>query len=253
MANQFCIKYGLNEERLPKHVAIIMDGNGRWAKKQLRNRLFGHAEGADSVEKVTTLCREVGVKYLTLYAFSTENWNRPEDEVEGLVSMLAKNLVSRRKMLTENNIRLNVIGEISKYPKDVQKLMRETMALTSDNRVEMVLTLALSYGFRQEMTEAVRKIAGLVADGKLQPSEITEKTIAENLYTFDMPDPDLIIRTSGEYRLSNFLMWQASYSEFYFTDTLWPDFKKAEMIAALKDYAGRERRFGKTSEQLKST
>ncbi|MBO4711060.1 isoprenyl transferase [bacterium] len=249
--NEYCIKYGLNEERLPQHVAIIMDGNGRWAKKRLWNRLVGHRAGADAVDAVTTLCREIGVKYLTLYAFSTENWNRPESEVSGLMELFKEFLVSKRNILIEKNVRLNIIGEKNKFSPELLKLMNETIEATKQNETKMVLTLALSYGSRQEITAAVRKIAGKVAKHEIIPENIDEKLISESLYTFDMPDPDLVIRTSGEYRISNYLLWQIAYSEFYFTDTLWPDFKKEEFIKALKDYAGRERRFGKTGDQIK--
>ena len=249
--NEFCVKYGLDEKRLPKHVAIIMDGNGRWAKKRLLNRLKGHRAGADAVDTVTTLCRETGVKYLTLYTFSTENWNRPESEVSGLMELFKDYLISKRNTLIEKNIRLNIIGEKNKFSPGLLKLMNETIAETEKYEPEMTLTLALSYGSRQEITTAVRKIAKMAADGEITPEKIDEKLISENLYTFDMPDPDLVIRTSGEYRISNYLLWQIAYSEFYFTDTLWPDFKKDEFIKALKDFAGRERRFGKTGEQVK--
>ena len=250
--NEYCIKYGLNEERLPRHVAVIMDGNGRWAKKRLRNRLIGHRAGADAVDAVTTLCREIGVEYLTLYAFSTENWKRPESEVSGLMDLFREFLKSKRSLLIEKNIRLNIIGEREKFSPDLLKLMDETIEATKQNPAKLVLTLALGYGSRQEITAAVRKIAEKVSKKEIMPENIDEKLISESLYTFDMPDPDLVIRTSGEYRISNYLLWQIAYSEFYFTDTLWPDFKQDEFIKALKDYAGRERRFGKTGDQVKS-
>ena len=249
--NEYCLKYGLNEERLPQHVAIIMDGNGRWAKKRLWNRLVGHRAGADAVDAVTTLCREIGVKYLTLYAFSTENWNRPDSEVSGLMELFKEFLVSKRNLLIEKNVRLNIIGEKNKFSPELLKLMNETIEATKQTGTKMTLTLALSYGSRQEITSAVRKIAEKAAKHEIVPENIDEKLISESLYTFDMPDPDLVIRTSGEYRISNYLLWQIAYSEFYFTDTLWPDFKKEEFIKALKDYAGRERRFGKTGDQVK--
>ena len=249
--NEHCIKYGLNEERLPKHVAIIMDGNGRWAKKRLWNRIKGHRAGADAVDAVTTLCREIGVKYLTLYAFSTENWNRPESEVAGLMELFKEFLVSKKGLLIDKKIRLNIIGSRERFSPELLKLMNETISETEKYAPEMTLTLALSYGSRQEITAAVRKIAQKVAAHEITPESIDEKLISESLYTFDMPDPDLVIRTSGEYRISNYLLWQIAYSEFYFTDTLWPDFNKDEFIKALKDYAGRERRFGKTGDQIK--
>ena len=249
--NECCIKYGLSEERLPKHVAIIMDGNGRWAKKRLWNRIKGHRAGADAVDAVTTLCREIGVKYLTLYAFSTENWNRPEAEVTGLMELFKEFLISKKHLLIEKNIRLNIIGSRERFSPELLQLMNETISETEKYEPEMTLTLALSYGSRQEITAAVRKIAQKVAEHEITPESIDEKLISESLYTFDMPDPDLVIRTSGEYRISNYLLWQIAYSEFYFTDTLWPDFNKEELIKALKDYAGRERRFGKTGDQIK--
>jgi undecaprenyl diphosphate synthase len=249
--NEYCIKYGLNEDRLPQHVAIIMDGNGRWAKKRLWNRLVGHRAGADAVDAITTICREIGVKYLTLYAFSTENWNRPESEVSGLMELFKDYLVSKKNLLIEKNIRLNIIGSKEKFSQGLLKLMKETIAETEKYDPKMTLTLALSYGSRQEITQAVRKIAQKVAANEIIPENIDEKLISENLYTFNMPDPDLVIRTSGEYRISNYLLWQIAYSEFYFTDTLWPDFNKDEFIKALKDFAGRERRFGKTGDQVK--
>ena len=249
--NEYCIKYGLNEERLPQHVAIIMDGNGRWAKKRLWNRIKGHRAGADAVDSVTTLCREIGVKYLTLYAFSTENWNRPEAEVTGLMELFKEFLISKKSLLVEKNICLNIIGSRERFSPELLKLMDETISETEKYEPEMTLTLALSYGSRQEITAAVRKIAQKVAAHEITPESIDEKLISESLYTFDMPDPDLVIRTSGEYRISNYLLWQIAYSEFYFTDTLWPDFNKDEFIKALKDYAGRERRFGKTGDQIK--
>ena len=249
--NEYCIKYGLNEERLPQHVAIIMDGNGRWAKKRLWNRIKGHRAGADAVDAVTTLCREIGVKYLTLYAFSTENWNRPESEVTGLMELFKEFLVSKKALLIDKKIRLNIIGSKDRFSPELLKLMNDTKAETEKYDPEMTLTLALSYGSRQEITAAVRKIAQKVAAHEITPESIDEKLISESLYTFDMPDPDLVIRTSGEYRISNYLLWQIAYSEFYFTDTLWPDFNKDEFIKALKDYAGRERRFGKTGDQIK--
>lgn len=252
MEQNFCVKYGLDSTRLPKHVAIIMDGNGRWAKKRLRNRLVGHRAGADSVDKITTFCRELGIRYLTLYAFSTENWNRPAGEVKGLMDILREYLVDKKQLMLDKNIRLNAIGEIHKFPSDLQELLKSTMAETAArDPVKMVLTLALSYGAREEITNSVKKIVEMVESQKMAPREIDEALISRNLYTFDLPDPDLVIRTSGELRLSNYLLWQAAYSELYFTDKLWPDFQEPEMVEALKNFANRERRFGKTTEQLK--
>lgn len=252
MTHQFCTQCGLNFERLPRHVAIIMDGNGRWAKKRLWSRLVGHRAGADSVDKITTFCRKIGIEYLTLYAFSTENWSRPLSEVSGLMNILREFLVSKKQLMLDNNIRFNVIGEIEKFPNDLQELLKLTMAETAaKNPIKMVLTLALSYGAREEITRSVKKIAEMVESKKIAVQEISASLVAQNLYTFDLPDPDLIIRTSGELRLSNYLLWQAAYSEFYFTEKLWPDFQESEMIEALRDFANRERRFGKTTEQIR--
>ena len=231
---------------LPTHVAIIMDGNGRWAKKRLMNRVRGHEQGSDTVRSIVTASREIGIKILTLYAFSTENWARPESEVKALMALLKKFIVAEREDLQKNNIRLNMIGQRHKLPPDVRQELDKTLELTGSNE-EMILNLALSYGSREELTRAVQKIAVKLASKQLSPEEITEDLISAHLYTSGMPDPDLIIRTSGEYRLSNFLLWQAAYSELYITDTLWPDFTKEEFIEILKNYQTRDRRFGKVS------
>ena len=231
---------------LPTHVAIIMDGNGRWAKKRLMNRVRGHEQGSDTVRSIVTASRELGIKILTLYAFSTENWARPESEVKALMSLLKKFIVAEREDLQKNNIRLNMIGQRDKLPPDVRQELDKTLELTGNNE-EMTLNLALSYGSREELTRAVRKIAVKLASKQLSPEDIIEDLISAHLYTSGMPDPDLIIRTSGEYRLSNFLLWQAAYSELYITDTLWPDFTKEEFIEILKNYQTRDRRFGKVS------
>lgn len=248
---EFLVKHGLDEFSIPGHIAIIMDGNGRWAGKKLWNRLKGHYEGADSVDRITSFCRKAGIKYLTLYAFSTENWNRPDDEVSGLMNLLREFLDKKRSALLENNIRFNTIGSKTRFPADILKKIDALCADTAANDPVMTLTLALSYGSRPEIVETVRKISAMAVSGAVKIEEIDESLISRNLYTNDIPDPDLIIRTSGELRISNFLLWQIAYSEFYFTDVLWPDFKEDDMVRALKDYAGRERRFGKTAEQIR--
>ena len=231
---------------LPAHVAIIMDGNGRWAKKKLMNRVRGHEQGSETVRAIVTASREIGIKILTLYAFSTENWARPESEVKALMALLKKFIVAERDDLQKNKIRLNMIGQREKLPPDVRQELDKTLELTGGNEA-MILNLALSYGSREELTRAVQKIAVKLASKQLSPGEITEDLISAHLYTSGMPDPDLIIRTSGEYRLSNFLLWQAAYSELYITETLWPDFTREEFIEILKIYQTRDRRFGKVS------
>jgi undecaprenyl diphosphate synthase len=251
MTESFLTEKGLNSQRIPHHIAIIMDGNGRWAKKKLWNRLVGHREGADSVDRITSFCRKAGIGYLTLYAFSTENWKRPAEEVNGLMDMLREFLNKKRATLLENNIGFNVIGDMSRFPKDILETIEEICTVTKTNNPVMTMTLALSYGSRFEIISAAKKIAEKAASKEIVIEDIDEKMFSESLFTFDIPDPDLVIRTSGEKRLSNFLLWQTAYSEFYFTDVLWPDFKEKEFITALKDYASRERRFGKTAEQLK--
>lgn len=237
-------------ERLPRHVAIIMDGNGRWAKKKLWNRIRGHREGAESVDVITQYARKLGIEYLTLYAFSTENWNRPEDEVDALMDILKDFLIKKREVLLENNIRLHTIGEIHRLPKEVREIIAEVSDATERNGYKMTLTLALSYGSRQEITEAVKSICEKVEKEELTSKDVSEDTISNMLYTSQMPDPDLMIRTSGEERISNYLLWQLAYAELYFTDVYWPDFREKELMDALKSYASRERHFGKTSEQL---
>lgn len=248
---EFLAKHSLDEKRLPGHIAIIMDGNGRWAGKKLWNRIKGHYEGADSVDRITSFCRKAGIKYLTLFAFSTENWNRPKDEVSGLMNLLREFLDKKRNALLENNIRFNTIGSNAGFPSDILKKIDDICRETAANSPVMTLTLALSYGSRPEIVETVKKISALSVSGDVKVEEIDESLISMNLYTSDIPDPDLVIRTSGEFRISNFLLWQIAYSEFYFTDVLWPDFKEDDIVRALKDYAGRERRFGKTTEQIK--
>jgi undecaprenyl diphosphate synthase len=231
-------------QKLPRHIAIIMDGNGRWAQKHLLNRIRGHEKGSEAVRTIVRTCREFGIPILTLYAFSTENWQRPKTEVAALMVLLKKFLQSETQELMDNDIRLNAIGQIERLPEDVQTTLGRTMALTRANR-SMQLNLALSYGGRIEIVEMVRSIVREVRAGRIDPDAITEEVVAEHLYTANMPDPDLLIRTSGEMRLSNFLLWQIAYAEIFVTDTLWPDFGKAEFLHILKDYQSRERRFGR--------
>ena len=231
---------------LPAHVGIIMDGNGRWAEKRFMNRVKGHEKGSQAVRSIVTACTELGIGTLTLYAFSTENWARPKHEVKALMILLKKFIVSERKEFLKHNIRVHVIGQKYRLPLDVQKEIDTTMELTKHND-KLLLNLALSYGSREEITTAVREIAKKINSNDLEPDDITQDLISDHLYTKTMPDPDLIIRTSGEYRLSNFLLWQAAYSEIYISDTLWPDFSRDEFIEILKNFQNRDRRFGKVS------
>lgn len=233
--------------RIPQHIAIIMDGNGRWAKQRGHERSFGHQAGAETVHTISRVASNLGVKYLTLYTFSTENWNRPSNEVAALMALLFDSI--EEEMFMKNNISFRMIGDISKLPANVQERLNTCVKNTSHN-TGMCLVLALSYSSRWEMTEAVRHIADLVKKGEMSPEEITSDTIAGNLTTYFMPDPDLLIRTGGEIRLSNYLLWQCAYSELYFCDTFWPDFQEEELLKAICDYQKRERRFGKTSEQI---
>ena len=239
----------LDLEKLPRHVAIIMDGNGRWAKQRGMNRIRGHEEGAKSVKAIVRATREIGVPWLTLYAFSEENWRRPKVEVEALMVLLKRFLQSEVKEMLDNGIRFQAIGRLHKLPKDVQRTLRETAERTASSR-NMVLTLALSYGGRQEVTDAVKKMVQRVEAGEIRSSDITETLFSEHLYTANMPDPDLLIRTSGECRISNFLLWQIAYAEIYMTPTYWPDFRKEEYVEALIEYQRRERRFGATGDQV---
>lgn len=243
------LKDKLIKEKLPKHVAIIMDGNGRWAKKQGNKRIFGHKSGVTGVRESSEACAELGVKYLTLYAFSTENWNRPRLEVTALMELLISTINSEISTLMENNIRLNAIGQLDDLPKKAQNKLQEAIKKTNTN-TGLVLTLALSYSSKTEIVNAVRKIAADCVKVKLNPDEISEKTIENYLFTANMPDVDLLIRTSGEQRISNFLLWQIAYSELYFTNVLWPDFSREELYKAIYEYQTRERRFGLTSEQI---
>ena len=230
-------------ENLPTHVAIIMDGNGRWAKQRQLPRVEGHRVGVESVRAVLRTCGELGVKYLTLYAFSVENWNRPKDEVDTLMKYLARYLKSEVAEMHKNNVRLEVIGQIYRLPEFVQEQLAKTQAALAKN-TGMTLVLALSYGGRTEIVEATRAIAAKVRKGEIEPAEINEQVIAQHLYTRHIPDPDLLIRTSGELRVSNFLLWQISYAEFVVTPTLWPDFRKPQLLEAFEEYGRRHRRFG---------
>ncbi|MFN3938968.1 MAG: isoprenyl transferase [Chitinophagales bacterium] len=239
----------LDSQRIPKHIAIIMDGNGRWAKQHNKPRVYGHHQGVESVRQVVEACMEFGIKYLTIYAFSTENWNRPETEVSALMELLIRTIRKETPELNSKRVRIRMIGDINALPPDCRMELNEAMQLTEKND-DLQLILALSYSGRWEITHALRQIAFKVEAGMLHARDIDEHIIAENLATCDMPDPELIIRTSGEYRISNYLLWQSAYSEFYFTQTLWPDFKRNELLEALLDYQSRERRFGKISEQI---
>jgi undecaprenyl diphosphate synthase len=243
------LKASIDKNNIPKHVAIIMDGNGRWAKQQGEDRIFGHHEGVNSVREIVEACGEVGVKYLTLYAFSTENWNRPKEEVDALMELLVSTISLETPNLHKKGVRLAVIGDVQSLPLTCQKELQESIDITAKNNT-VTLILALSYSSKWEITDAVKKIAKQVESGKIKPSEISSRLIEENLNTKNYPDPELMIRTSGEHRISNFLLWQLAYAEFYFTDVLWPDFRKDEFYKAIISYQNRERRFGKTSEQI---
>ena len=243
------LKEQIDLERLPKHIAIIMDGNGRWAKERGKQRLFGHQHAIQSVRDVSEASAELGVEYLTLYAFSTENWNRPVMEVSGLMSLLAQTIKSETKTMNDNNIRLNAIGDLTSLPKANYDQLMQAIENTSHN-TRMTLTLALSYSGRWDLTQAVRHLAQDVSTGRLKPDQIDDSTIPNYLSTAGMPDPELLIRTSGEERISNFLLWQLAYSELYFTPKYWPDFRKPDLYEAILNYQHRERRFGKTSEQI---
>ena len=244
------IKDQLITERLPEHVAIIMDGNGRWAKQRGNSRIFGHKHGVTAVRDVTEASAELGVKYLTLYAFSTENWGRPKTEVDALMALLVSTISSETKTLLKNNVKLNTIGCTETLPKSVRAKLDDCIQKTSGN-TGLTLTLALSYSSRWELIEAVKNIASDVKDNKLDVSEISDGLIGNYLSTAGIPDPELMIRTSGEHRISNFLLWQLAYSELYFCDILWPDFRREDYYRALLDFQSRERRFGKTGDQIK--
>ena len=242
-------KNKIDLERLPKHIAVIMDGNGRWAKEQGKPRVFGHRNGVKSVREITEGAAEIGIEYLTLYAFSTENWNRPKLEVSALMRLLVETVYQETNTLMENNIRLQAIGEIDKLPKATYKALLEGIENTKNN-TRMTLVLALNYSGRWDITQASQKLATSVANGELQASDINAERIAAALSTHGMPDPELLIRTSGENRISNFLLWELAYAEFYFSPVFWPDFRKPNFYQAIVDYQQRERRFGKISEQI---
>ena len=239
----------IDKNNLPKHLAIIMDGNGRWAKNQGMMRVFGHEKGTKSVKQTVENCAKLGIEFLTLYAFSTENWNRPKIEVDTLMKLLVSSLKKELKTLQNNNIKLNAIGNLDTLPSGVKKELVEVIKKTQSNN-RMTLTLALSYGARDEIINVVKIISEKVKNNIISADAIEESIINQHLYTHNMPDVDLVIRTSGEHRISNFLLWQIAYAEFYFTDVLWPDFNEEELNKALLSYQKRERRFGKTSEQI---
>lgn len=242
--------FTLNTENLPQHIAIIMDGNGRWAKQQGMLRAFGHESGVKSVRETVEACARLKIKFLTLYAFSTENWNRPKLEVDALMSILMNSLKKELATMQKNNIKLNTIGNANMLPDRARKQLFDVIEQTKDN-TGMTLTLALSYGSREELVAAVKEICEEVKTNKLDIADINDTVIQSHLYTRNMPDADLVIRTSGEQRISNFLLWQAAYAELYFTEVLWPDFREEDLHKAIFSYQKRERRFGKTSEQLK--
>lgn len=239
----------IDTAKLPEHVAIIMDGNGRWAKTRGNERIFGHRSAIEAVRDTTEGAAELGISHLTLFAFSTENWNRPDYEVNALMTLLVDTIRKETATLMENDIRLSAIGHLDRLPKKCLKNLHESMEMTAQNR-RMTLNLALSYGSRSDLTEAMRKLAVLVQKGEIAPDAINEAMIASRLSTAGIPDPGLLIRTSGEYRISNFLLWEIAYSEIYFTPKLWPDFRRQDLFEAIVDFQGRERRFGKTSEQI---
>ena len=239
----------IDPAKIPLHIAIIMDGNGRWAKEQGQDRLFGHFHGVESVRNIVEGCAELGVGYLTLYAFSTENWDRPQQEVNGLMELLVDTIRKETETLNRNNIRLEIIGDINMLPPSAQQELQESLDFTRDN-TGLRLIMALSYSGRWELVRAVRNIAADVQSGKIEPSAIDQDTLKQYLDTSEFPDPELMIRTSGEYRISNFLLYQLAYAELYFTDTRWPDFRKKHLYEAIIDFQKRERRFGKTGEQV---
>jgi undecaprenyl diphosphate synthase len=239
----------VNTQKLPVHVAVIMDGNGRWARQRGHERNFGHEQGVKAVRDVIECAAEMGLKYLTLYTFSTENWNRPDDEISALMSIMVQTLNNETDTLIKNNVRLRAIGDIDRLSIDVRERLNQTMKLTSSSD-GLTLIVALSYSSRWEILEAARKLAVDVTNGDLIPSQINESTFEKYLTTSGIPDPELMIRTSGELRISNFLLWQLAYTELYFTELLWPDFGKEDFYKAIIDYQKRERRFGKTSEQV---
>ncbi len=239
----------IDKNRLPQHIAIIMDGNGRWAKEKGQDRLYGHFHGVESVRNIVEGCAELGIGYLTLYAFSTENWDRPKNEVDGLMELLVDTIRKEVSILNKNNIRLHVIGDKQMLPEYAQNELQEALDMTSHN-TGLNLVMALSYSSRWELVNAVKQIAVDVKEGKVDPDSIDQNTVQKYLATSEFPDPELMIRTSGEYRISNFLLYQLAYAELYFTNTRWPDFRKENLYEAIIDFQNRERRFGKTSDQL---
>jgi undecaprenyl diphosphate synthase len=249
--NQMDLKSQIDLDRLPGHIAIIMDGNGRWAKQRGKPRTFGHQSGVKSVRETTEAAAELGIKYLTLYAFSTENWSRPKFETEALMTLLLQTINKETKTLNKNNIRLQAIGDLDSLPTRTRRQLDKAIENTSSND-RMTLVLALSYSSRWEITNAMKKIGERIEAGEFKTEDINQDVISDCLVTNNMPDPELLIRTSGEYRISNFLLWQIAYAELYFTQKLWPDFRKDDLYAALIDFQARERRFGKISEQIKA-
>jgi len=245
------MKDALDRERIPRHIAIIMDGNGRWAKKKGAMRIFGHRHAIQAVKDAIEGAENLGVEYLTLFSFSTENWSRPHEEVNALMELLVKTITDEVPMMMKNNIRLQSIGDIDSLPKSAYEKLAEAKNTTSKN-TGLTVILALSYSGQWELTQAARHIAQKVSEGKLKLEDITQQVMADHLETRGIPDPELMIRTSGEYRLSNFLLWQLAYTELYFTPVLWPDFRREHLIAAIQDFQKRERRFGMTGEQVKS-
>lgn len=245
------MKEKLDLTKIPKHLAIIMDGNGRWAKKKGAMRIFGHRHAIQAVKDAIEGADNLGVKYLTLFSFSTENWSRPQDEVKALMELLVKTIIDEISLMMKNNIRLISIGDVNSLPKSAYEKLQEAKKQT-ENNTGLTVILALSYSGQWELAQAAKRIAQKVSEGKLRPEEITQQTIADHLDTAGIPDPELMIRTSGEYRISNFLLWQLAYTELYFTPVLWPDFRIEHLYAAVEDYQKRERRFGKTGEQVKS-
>lgn len=239
----------LDMTRIPEHIAIIMDGNGRWATERGKERSYGHQAGVDAVRRITSECTRLGVKYLTLYTFSTENWNRPEDEIAALMGLVLTSLED--EIFMKNNVRFRVVGDVDRLPANVRQKLRETEEHTAGNDT-MTMVVALSYSSRWEITNATRKIAQLVKDGKMDINDITEATLDENMVTNFMPNPELLIRTGGELRISNYLLWQIAYSELYFCDTYWPDFSEDDLHTAIADYQQRQRRFGKTEDQVEN-
>jgi len=239
----------IDKSKLPQHIAIIMDGNGRWAKEKGKLRVFGHHSGVISVKDIVEAAVEVGIPYITLYTFSTENWNRPWLEITALMELLVSTISKETKTLMDNNVRLNAIGDLDKLPGKCLKHLNKSIEITAGN-TKSTVTLALSYSSRWEITEAARKLATQVQQGLIKPEDINEEMFSANLTTAGIPDPELMIRTSGEFRISNYLLWQLAYAEFYFTEKLWPDFRREDLFEAIIDYQKRERRFGMTSEQV---